>query len=308
MLRVDQLVARIRAWTENEDATTTAGIPDQDIIDALCDGQNMLQGAIMRNVPECSWFNAKKVYTVTANQPNYAIPTSAFYSDSVRLVEFSFNSSDLYYVPIEPGQVQHLARFSSWPPTRYAIEAGNIVLSPPPRISQGLLRVTYTQRVPPLARILGQVTSYSAPNLTLDNDSFLQSTVLGGVVPSYFSVSSALDGYGVSYDVVGTAYNSGTRVLTVDSLTYEGAYGASDMATGFLTAGARTTCIAQWPVAIQPEVERYLRAYGIWKILGRESSEDRAEQGNELTAIEGDIINAARSAHADYPLVTMDRW
>lgn len=310
MLRVDQLIARIREWTENEDSTTTSGISDRVICEALSDGQEMLQGAIIRNVPECSWFNTQTTFSVTAGQDTYALPTRALYSDSVRLVEFSFNGQSNYYTTLNPVQVQHLSSYATWPPCEYAIQGSSIVLSPPPSTTQGTLRVTYLRRVPSLSPIVGQVTSLVSTSLTLDNDSYLNATFLSDAInlPGYFSASTALDGYGVTYNIAATAYNSGTRVLTVGAPTYEAGYSASDLPTTFLTYGAYSTHLPQWAVAIQPQVERYLRAYGVWKILGKDSSDDRAEQGNELTAIEGDIINAARSGHGDYQVVTMEPW
>lgn len=308
MLRVDQLVDRVRAWTENEDATSTSGIPDQDIIDALSDGQDMLQGAILRNVPECRWFDASVSFSVTAGQPTYSIPDRAFYSDAIRLVEFSFNGLSDYFVKLNPVQIQHLGNWATWPPTEYGTSGQTIQLSPPPKITQGTLRVKYVKRVPKLARILGQATSLESTSLTLDFDTFLDSTELSAIVPTYLSASAPLDGAGISYAITASAYNSGTRVLTVTTPTYEGSYGSSDIPQTIITPGLYTTHLPQWPVAIQGQVERYLRAYGAWKILGRDSSQDRAEQGNELTAIEGDIINAANAARGDYPVVTMETW
>lgn len=306
--RVDQIVSRVRAWTENEDASAGAGIPSDDFVDALSDGQEMLQGAILRSNPDCRWFDVVYDVALVAGQKEYSIPTRAFYANAVRKVEFSETGREDDFVPLDPVGLHQLSNLSTWPPACYSLTGRSVVLDPPPDVAQGTLRITYVARVPRLARPIGLISSFSSPSLILTSEStFLDATALSNSVPGYFSIIRRLDGAGISYSMTATAYDSGTRTLTVSAgPTYETGFVAADLVGAMLVAGDYATCAPAWPVGIEVQVERYLRNYGIWKIMRRESSGDTSEQGNELSAIEADIIKSANAAQGDYPVVVMD--
>lgn len=302
MKRVDQLIDRVRSWTENNDVSANAGIPDQDFVDALSDGQDMLEGAVYRNVPYCSWFDFTTTYTLVATEESVDLPFDCYYRDGVRKVEFSKDADPEFYYPLEPENFLQRSVVQAPYPSNYSISGGRIYLSPPPSISGGTLRVTYARKLPTLANTVGIVSAFST-NITLANDTFLDATTLADAVPGYFSLIRRLDGAVISRSLTATAYDSGTRVLTVSvAPTYESGFSSSDVVSAFLVPGRSATNIPAWPQGTDA-VERYLRNYAIWKIFRRESSTDTSEQGNELSAIEADIVQAANAAQGDYGVI-----
>jgi hypothetical protein len=69
------------------------------------------------------------------------------------------------------------------------------------------------------------------------------------------------------------------------------------MADGTIAAGDYITLKEYGTThsSLPANIERYLKAYAVWKLLRRDSSSDSAEQYQELIAIESQIINAVRT-------------
>lgn len=310
MKRVDQLITEIRGWTNNTNYSTTAGIAQERFVEAVRDAQQMLQGAVMRANPDCSWFDTQATYSVTSGTTSYGLPADVYYYDQVKIVEFSQSGNADDYVALDPIKYETHSQNASWPPFGYDVIAGQVWLTPPPNSTTGTLRVTYVKRMSDLDLVRGTISSYAAPPaLVLANDSFLDATSLTAWVPGYISVTRRLDGASITKTWKATAYTSGTFTLTAAAadVTYETGFSATDLPAAFVTLGKYTTCATgNWPVALQPLVERYVVAFGKWKMMLKDSSDDAVTYGNELTAIEKDIMQAAQAPDTVPFAIAMD--
>jgi hypothetical protein len=300
--RVDQLITLVRRQTENVDYGSTYGIAQDDFAQYMSDAQDMLQGAIMRACPSCTWFYKQSTASLVSGTRAYAMPTDCYYKNQLASVEFTESTSD-YYQPLTRVPLVSLEAYSTWPPNAYAVVNNEIWLSPPPNASTGTLRYTYLRKLPRLDLPRGTITSLISTAMLLNNDSLLDATNIGAWVPGIFSITHETAQVPISLSMTCSGYNSGTRTLTVSAgPTYETGYSASDLADAIITLGKHTTCNSQLP----DECERYLVAYCAWKTFRRESSSDATSAGSELSAIEADIIASINSSDTDPKIIVME--
>lgn len=303
MRRTDELITQVRRETDNVEYGTDYGIPQAEFIQYLAEAQEQLQGAILRANPHCSWFLRQTTTSLVSGTSDYAIPSDCYYTNNLLLVEFSSSSDTDDYIPLQRKSFIELQADASWPPVGYALYNGNIRLSPPPDASSGSLRITYIRRLPGLKLTAGQITSLVGASLTLDNDTYLDATSLSAVAyPGIFSIGLTT-GPMVSLSMTCSGYNSGTRVLTVSAgPTYETGYAAANLPAAFVTIGHNTTSISQLP----EDCERYLLNYCTWRILKRDASDEAKWCGEQLQAIEANIVSSLSAPATDYQLIPME--
>lgn len=302
MRSVNALLTVVGSLSGNPRAevTSTAGIPDDTIIEALNDAQTRLQTIILRDTPHCRIWDKKSTQALVAAQDEYSLPSDAFYKSFIRRLEFSDTTlaADYYDIPMDNPR-KFSGQTWNWPKA-YCIEGEKLSLSPIPSSAGGSLRTTYVRALDKLDKKRGTVKSVttvgglgvSYATIVLENDSTLDATALAA--NDYVCVC---DNHGVvkHYAVGVVSYTSGTQTLNLDSgvLVADGAIAAGN----FITTGKYSTTHS----ALADECERYLIQYAVWSLQRLDSSSDSPETNTLLAAIETDILTAFSNLSLDLP-------
>lgn len=318
MKYLGDMIERVRSDTDNESWGTDEGISDTDIVNFFNDAKEMLQGVVLRSYPDSTLFDYRVVintidrtaeYPLPGN-PNYlGTPTTApaaLFGNSVRQVEYSYTGRDDDYTNIEPVDLKELSKVYSDPINKYAKRGSYIIVSPVPQSSGKLLRVTYPARLDQLDVRRGTIDSATTSSITLEAspvpDSALSDTSF------YISICSA-DGTVAKYARLVDSYDSGTRVLTLNTGTPLTVAEAAAAPGSFVTLGNRSSTHCRFPDGTPADdFEKYLIAYATWKILKKDSSSDAEGAGNELSIIESDIMKNIVAVTKDAQQVPVIDW
>lgn len=302
MKRIDQLIATIRRRTDNEDYSDTEGLAQNEIVEFVDEAQSDLQATILSELPNCPLFDTSVTVDLVAAQRAYDLASTTlrpFGGSMVRMVEYSTTGSVNDYYQLQQATLHELAVTSSNYPSAYDLRNGTLILSPTPSSAVGTLRITFPKELNRLDIRRGQVAS-----VTTASSEYTTITLESAPVPDdilededyYICVVDAHGGVNY-YNVPVVSYDSSTRILTLDDdvVTSAGSITAGD----WITFDKFSTTHSQLP----DNCERYLIAYGIWKVLKRDSSVDASEQQQELVAIKQSIVEALKTTYRDVPYI-----
>jgi len=296
MKRVEQLIARSRRETENEDDCSTSGIIDQEFVDYLNDAQDQLQSAIARQHKDI--FIEQADYDVVARQDAYALPADTLLNNSVSAVFYS-----------RTGQTRDLTRLRSSTliekifddslvePIAYIRKTGSLVLNPTPStsVSNGL-RVFYVKKLPTLDVRRAKILTATTLNNTI--------TSLVADITAFFDVDSLQqENYICTVNRDGSQTMRRIPIDNIDSVT-----GIITIAPGFVFVDGETIVDGDYIVSgydatnksnMSDTCERYFSAYLNWKIFRRDSSSDSAEQTPELIEMQTEIVEIHKKTDDD---------
>jgi hypothetical protein len=310
---IDYLIDEIREESENEEYDETIGLTEEEIVRYINDAQKRIHSKIVKQHP--SVFIETEEINIVADQEAYSLNHKAFLNNKVSMVEYSPTGSADDYYKLDKDYLSNRDSGADGDPDRYIRRGGQILLLPTPTDASGKLRVSYVRKIKRMDKRRGSVQAVTldsgtstVTNLEINyvNGATVDSTELSKrtrftVVDKYGNIKmenillSSID-TSVSYDAT----------LSVDSsFTYSS---GETIATGdYIVPGDYATT----HVDIEEEIEHYLRAYGIFKVLKRDSSVDSQEMFQELALMEEDIIQSYAEISDDIsfiPETNSDDW
>lgn len=299
MKRFDLLINQTRSATENEEFNATSGIDTEEFIRFGNDAQGLLQSSIQVYFP--SLFQAEKTIQAVVNQEAYSVPDDAFLGSRIDLMEYSTSGNGRdYYVVFKGDQRERLPSISGTP-SFYIRRSTEFLLEPKPQ-QAGTIRVTYQKSLPDLdirravvnAAVLDTSTN-TITSLTLDTTQTIDDTAI--LEQDYITIVDK-DGVIKMRRIPVTAVSTTSGIVTVDpSFVFQD--GETIPAGSYVCRGKESTTHSQLPDIC----ERYLVGHMDWKILKRDSSDNAAEQGQELQAMLQDILASFREPDGDVNLV-----
>ena len=288
MRAVDQLITASRRATGNTDYTSTAGVQDEEFIQALNDAQEEIQSII--NVLFPTILMAEKYVDVTISQETYPIPSDCYMGTRIDNISYSPTGLDQDYYVIRKGSLKERIDGINGNPSFYLRQGSNIIIQPPPQNS-GKLRIVYQKAIPYLDIRRGTVQAVTLgtntiTSLTLDPAGLDASALLE---QNYITI---VDKYGAvkMKDIPVDAIDTSTGVVTVTP--------------GFTFQSGETIVVGQYALrgknsstnSLLPDIcEKYLLEYCNMRIFVRDSSTDQ----NEVAALMGKIEATLRQAFAE---------
>ncbi len=302
--RIDRLITRIRRDTGNIDYSSTSGIPQRDIAEYLTDAQTNIQLAIAKQ--HRSAFVKESFLNTVANQEAYDLPYDALFEASPRTVEYASTGQLQDYYLLEKRELLERQTRYAGEPWFYFRRNKQILLNPRPQrsVTSGV-RLQYPQRLPTLFPPAGQIiVSYDTPSRTIDALTLDPSGTY--FFPEYLTEDDfvsivAADGTPVVTSIPIYAIDLNTGVIDIGSNHQIRATESAPTGGQFLVPGywASTHSL------LEPTVEPYLIAYGVWKVQKRDSNDDSSEQTPELLAMLDQIVDAYADLTQDVDRVTV---
>jgi hypothetical protein len=313
---IDYIIDEVRETSDNEDFDATVGLTEEEILKFLNDGNYRLHSQIIKQ--HTNIFVEEKEVTIVADQEKYTLPSNSHLSNRVAGVEYSYNGDADEYYPLRPASVYNRRTGAKGDPIKYIRKNGKILLLPTPETSGGTLRYSYTRKIKRLDKRRGLVSAVTLDTgtstittltVTWVNDGAIDSTEIGKR-----SRCTVVDKYGnikmenILIDTPPTA-GAGATISIDSSFTY--ASGETIDVGDYVISGEYSTTHPE----LGEEVERYLQAYAIYKVLKKDSSVDSQEALQELGQIEEDIVSGYADISDDISEIpeinddfTLDSW
>lgn len=305
MRRIDFLITSARRLSRNEDTpTTTSGIPDEEFIQYINDGQDRLQSLLCATKNINKIFATQKILSLVVNQEEYTIPDRVFLNKEFIQVEFSSSGAAGDYVVLDKVHLFNRDTNTSNYPVGYYRRSGKIYVNPIPSTSTGTLRVIYERTLDDLDKRRGQITTVNGLSSTTFTDIVINSTADETSTPNLSTIDYICivdkDGNRKAYNIPVGNYNTGTNTLTPTAgFTFEAGSGDTIAVGDYVVFGKYTTTHSQLP----DDAERYLIHYCAEMIFHRDSSTDVSKQSEKLQAMETDIIKAVGSQTSEIAYV-----
>lgn len=290
--RIDRIITQVRRMTDNEDVSDTVGISDEEFLQYANDSLRDLQRLVIEN--DVSLFRDSTEISIVANQRAYSLPANIYSSHGVELVEYSYNGESKYYSPLKRTVLIGASNYPVTYPCEYALQNGNLLVSPIPQSATGKLRVTYIKLPTLVDKRRGKVTAR-----TISGDNYTDITVTDQddtelALAEYVTVVD-YDG-NIKYSAIPVeSYDSGSQVITIRTgvATASGTIAVGDYVVSGRYASSHFP-IGNW--------EDYHIAYMAWKIFKRDSSVDLTHQERELASMRASIEGVLKSLPADVML------
>jgi hypothetical protein len=303
--RADILIRKVRQETGNEDFGPNSGISDAQICDALNDGLTFLEEGI--NQTNAHEFLAEDFIDLVAGQEKYALPSDYLPGGGVWLVEYKYaeSASSPQYFKLK--KVTTLERgpgiFSSTPES-YVVIGRELWIRPIPYSSKtDGLRILYAKRLTRLATREGTVSAVTLnggtntiTSLVLDIDTVnnfdeFPDNEYCSIVDADGNIKMAnikLDGDDLLAGVVPVrsdfTYTTGETIAVGDYLVF----------------GKNTST---HNLVLDEAVDRFLKAYGAWKVMRVDSNDDQSAQMGELSSMRDSIIASFAKQNEDVTLI-----
>jgi hypothetical protein len=270
------------------DVTSTSGVSDNEILRYFRSAQSYIQSQILRQVGATDFFNSTTTLSLVGGQKSYTLPGDVYYNSKIKRVRYSESglARDYYdLIPLSSERFTEDQDITS--PEGYTAGNGVILLNGVPTSSSGNLRTTYVRSLDSLDKRRGKVQSVADDgtnytNIILEDDSTLDGTRIVDYVGD-FACFSSIRGVVGYYNGIVSAYDSGTRTLTLT----DSPMSAGVIAVGsYLTLGEYTTTHSILP----RECEHFLIEFVDWKLKKGDSSQDAVEANQEMVMLMDDII------------------
>lgn len=285
MRALDQLITASRRATGNTDYTSTAGVQDEEFIQALNDAQEEIHSII--NVLFPTILMAEKYVDVSIGEETYAIPSDCYMGTRIDNISYSATGQDQDYYVIRKGSLKERIDGLNGSPSFYLRQGSNLLIQPAPQQS-GKLRVVYQKAIPYLDIRRGTVQAVTLgtntiTSLTLDPSGLDASELLE---QNYITI---VDKYGAVQmkDIPVDAIDTSTGVVTV-AAGFTFSSGETIVAGNYALRGKNSSTNSQLPDVC----EKYLLEYCNMRIFVRDSSTDQAEIAALMAKIEGTLKQA----------------
>jgi len=313
---VEEMIIRVRRETRNATTgSTTAGasIDDAEFVDHLNDGQElcveMISGVFS------SLFESTKIYTIDISVADYEVltfPPHLMLNTRICSVEYSYSGSDNDFVNIYPADIRERYSGSSYLRSLlgYIVSGNNIILTEVPNQNGSKVRVVYETQPPRLDVIKIPTVSTFTRTTTTIAVAYSLSDDHADVV-SYWTVGDGInvldnrDNSVVVRDGVISAIDTSAGTLTIDlddatsPATYTAAVvDAIPIANVKLIEGGRTNFCE-----LPDYCEKYINAYAVMEIFGRDGSKLATRAEEKFTRIESSLMKNYIQATKDWPAV-----
>lgn len=293
MRRLDLIITQVRQQTENEDFSDTTGIRDNEMVQFANDAQEKIHARVRDVYPAA--FIKQGTITTVANQEAYDLPTDCFLDNSVVNVEFSQDSTEDGYYPLDRISFKERVSFQAGNPDGYIVRTNKILLAPVPSSSSGTIRLTYVFRLPTVDKRRAKIATVSLnsgtnqiTSITFDTNETIDATDL--VNNDYMCI---VDRFGVikMAGIIVDAVDAATGTVTINS-SFVYTTGETASVGDYVVSGKYASTHSQMPETC----ERYLISYMAWKVFRRDSNSDSGEQSGELEEMLADIVGAFASS------------
>lgn len=304
------LIEDARDSSENDDFTTSTGIQDREFVRYLNEGQQRLHNKIVQQHPRV--FEQDTTYTLSRSQETVTLPIDIHIKNMVTQVEYSYNGNEDEYCVLNPTSSRNRQSGVEGTPSHYFVRNNKVFITPTPNDSSPSLRVSYVRRCNQLGKRMAQVDAVTLgtsdiTSLTVDVASVGVDATSLERADEYFTV---VDSQGnirmnnVKFDSIDTS----TGIVTVDSsFTFDS--GETISSGDWIIAGRSAS--SHIDTNLTDMSERYIEQFCIYKILKRDSSNDSSEAGEEMVALESEIIESYTEIPNDVteiPDINNDDW
>jgi len=319
MDRLNRLADRLRRYTHNQSFTDSAilsqqlGLQTQTIIDFFNEGEHVLHGLIYRAAPEL--YIKTDTIDIVANQEAYDLPLDAFLGSNIISIEYKYGTGDRDYTKLKRSPIHERGGQYSGVPSEYVLFNNQILISPVPssNLTAGI-RVTYEEKKARSDVRRGKVSavdSGSAPTsitLTSGTDAQMVLAFGGDNDPEYITLVDK-DGVVQMANIPVTAYDSTTRIITLDTFTPL----ATELAAvgNYVVVGSRSTTHPDFPDFCESFLLEYAK-HAIMELEGHPGASAAAQKLRELT---DQIVDVFADIHADLqpiseinPFRSLDDW
>jgi hypothetical protein len=284
--QLEQLITASRRATNNLDFSSSAGVQDEEFIQALNDAQEEIHSIINTMFPTILMKVVEK--SVSIGVDSYSIPSDCYMGTRIDFIEYSSSGLEQDYYPIRKGSVKERINGQNGNPAYYIRQGTNIIVQPAPQ-QGGKLRITYQQAIPVLDIRRAQVasvvlTSNSITSLTLDTTVAFDELAL-----EEQNFITIVDKNGVikMQDIPVDGIDGNTGVVTVTpGFTFQP--GETIVQGDYALRGKYSTTHSKLPDVC----EKYLLEYCNMRIFMRDSSTDQAEVGALMQKIEATLRSA----------------
>jgi hypothetical protein len=274
--RLDILIDRARQVAIATSYSTTHGLPQDFFVVAARNAILALQRAVINEVAEI--FSAWQEDSIVANQETYTTPTDIFARHLIYQVHYSPDGSAENYVDL----TQSYSREGSCPgtPEQYFHDGLYTYIWPVPQTAAGKIRRRYEKRLDQVDILRGKVasTAGAAPgytSITLAASPVPDAKLTSG--PYDYVTAVAFDGTIKCRNIPIASYNSGTRVLSIET-GYAAGTGETISSGNWICLGRSSTTHAQ----LDNCCEDFMIAYMIRAAEAGRSSVDVNAADSEL--------------------------
>lgn len=298
MKNIDLLVNQARAETENEEFSDTTGIKDSSFLFWANLAQERIQSLIVQTHPDI--FIKENVSNTQSRVEGYNLPWDTFLGTNVTNVEYSTDGNDLSYRKLKQGRMNERISGVFGDPSFYIRRGSELLLQPCPDTSNAKIRVNYIRALPKLdlrrAKVASVVlTGNEITSLILDTQELIDRDAL--LETNYISVvdrSGNLKMVRIPIDDI----NEASGVVSVTA-GFEFEDGETIAVGNYLCAGEYSTTKSQLPEVC----ERYLIQYMTFRAFRKDSNTDSNLFGNELQALEQEIVSSFAEPDQDVDYV-----
>lgn len=295
-MKASNLILDVREDAENQDVSSTIGIPDETILRHLNNAQKRIFALIKKSHPKV--FDVTSEVSVSAGQEYIDLPRDCFMFNSVSDVKFATSQNAKVFHRLYPDtKKKDLTKIAATPDSYYR-ESGKLFLMPPPS-GAGKVILTYTKKLPvmELKRAVVDSATLNTANNTIT--SLILDVTSEEIDLENLSKSNRLsivdeDGNIKMSHIKFTNINTSTGEVTINpSFAFQD--GETIESGDIVVAKEFSSTFSQ----LDEYVERYLVAYTVLKILQREGSNEVAQQTLIVKEMEDEIVMSYQSIEDD---------
>ena len=295
---IDNLIDDVRTLTENETFDDEVGLNEEELLLFLNQGLKRIHSKIISNNSEAPIFTAEQTISISSDTESYDLSYKAHRGNRVLMVEYSHDSDADNYYPLKLISAHQRDTGANGFPDGYFIRNSKIYLSATPQDSNGSLRVTYIKRARQLDKRRGQVEAIEG---TATVPTALEVADVNGLTTDQSEVNkrsyiTVVDAQGVikmanipisSTQTTSLSDAEATFQVNVDTSNHSAESGESITVGDYILSGRYSSTHLE-----EDDLEDYVREFGVYKVLKRDSSVDVAEAIQELSQLEQELVES----------------
>lgn len=295
---IDNLIDDVRMLTENETFDDEVGLNEEELLLFLNQGLKRIHSKIISNNSEAPIFTAEQTISISSDTESYDLSYKAHRGNRVLMVEYSHDSDADNYYPLNLISAHQRDTGANGFPDGYFIRNSKIYLSATPQDSNGSLRVTYIKRARQLDKRRGQVEAIEG---TATVPTALEVADVNGLTTDQSEVNkrsyiTVVDAQGVikmanipisSTQTTSLSDAEATFQVNVDTSNHSAESGESIAVGDYILSGRYVSTHLE-----EDDLEDYVREFGVYKVLKRDSSVDVAEAIQELSQLEQELVES----------------
>jgi hypothetical protein len=297
--KVQYLIEDVREEVEDQDVSTSIGMPDSSYLLHLNDGLSRIHALIVNAHPKL--FTEEVIVDVDSSDIVLDIPVDAFMGNKILDVKYSTDGNTWGNVPLLD-RTQDRDKHPSAALRGYYRESGKIKLIGRPQASSKI-KYVYVKKLPKLgfkAASVGLI-SLDEANRTITNLTLNTTTdILNNTILDRNTRLTIVDFEGnvKMQNIPYSSYDTSSGVVTVvPGFTFKE---GEAPAVGDLVLGGSYT--SDTPL-IDDYVEKYLISYATMKMLQRDGSMEVSTQTSVLMAMEKEIVDSYSSVSDDIKFI-----